>query len=162
MRALDPARHWLAAGITGIARSREWDAVTTAEAPGRVGDEVVLVVLADGRVLQEEGPAADLEPLLLALRGAIEPPYRTLAVRQPELWAVGAVAIEVVELGEDPGGDEIELVRSVEGTRARIDGLPTATPPPELERLGEARAPEHVVRARRLQGRLFEVEVEAL
>ncbi len=29
---LDPGRHWLAAGITGIPRQREWDAVATVHA----------------------------------------------------------------------------------------------------------------------------------
>mgnify|MGYP006173798901 CR=1 FL=1 len=32
IESLDPAREWLAAGITGLARGREWDAVATAEA----------------------------------------------------------------------------------------------------------------------------------
>ncbi|MCS7008123.1 MAG: hypothetical protein RMM28_00505 [Thermoleophilia bacterium] len=160
--ALDPARHWLAAGITGIARSREWDAVVAVEAPGQLGDEVAFVALADGRVLREEGSSIDVEPLVSALRGAIGPPYRAFGVRKPELWTVGAVAIVVVELGEDPGGDEIEVVRRADGMSVRVDGRPTAPPLPELERLGEARAPEYVVRARRLEGALYEVEVEPL
>ena len=28
---VDPGRHWLEAGITGIARQREWDAVVTVD-----------------------------------------------------------------------------------------------------------------------------------
>ena len=32
MHPIDPGSHWLEAGITGLARQREWDAVATADA----------------------------------------------------------------------------------------------------------------------------------
>lgn len=162
MPSLDPARQWLAAGITGLARGREWDAVTTVVAPGAPGEEVAFVALAEGRLLPETGGSAALRALADALSGAIDPPYRAVAVRQPELWAVGAVAIAAVELPEDPGGDSVEIVRTDEGLATRIDDAPTSRPLPELERLGEARASTYVVRASRLDGRLFEIEVEPL
>lgn len=161
MSSLDPARHWLAAGITGLARGREWDAVATVQAPGAPGDEVEFVALADGRLLATSG-SGDLGVLAGALAGALDPPYRAIALRQPELWAVGAREIDVAELEQDPGGDSVELVRTVEGTTARVDEVPTTRPLPELERLGEARGDAYVVRAGRLDGRLFEIEVEAL
>jgi hypothetical protein len=160
--SLDPARQWLAAGITGLARGREWDAVATVEGAGTPGDEVVFVALADGRLLAGESAGADLEAMAGALAGAIDPPYRAVALRQDELWAVGAVAIDVLELREDPGGDFVELVRTDEGLSTRVDDAPSARPFVELERLGESRASTYVVRASRLDGRLFEIEVEAL
>lgn len=161
MSSLDPARHWLAAGITGIARGREWDAIGAVEAPGTPGEEVEFVALADGRLLATSG-SGDLETFAGALAGAIDPPYRAVAVKQPELWAVGARSIDVVELADDPGGDSVELVRTDEGTAARIDDVPTTRLLPELERLGEARGDAYVVRAARIDRRLFEIEVEAL
>jgi hypothetical protein len=161
--ALDPSRQWLAAGITGLARSREWDAVVTAAAPGAEGDEIELVVLADGTVVAERSTVAvDPGPLVTALAEAIVPPYRALGVRRPELWVVGAVSIATVELADDVRGDEIEVVRDAAGVNVRLDARPAAEQVPELERLGEARAASYVVRARRLAGRTFEVEVEAL
>lgn len=160
MSSLDPARHWLAAGITGLARSREWDATGAVEGPGEVGEEVEFVALPDGRLLAAGG--RDPGPFAGALEGSLDPPYRALARRQPEIWAVGARSIEVAEVSDDPGGDEVEIVRTEEGVSTTIDGLPTARSVPELERLGEARGDAYVVRAGRLDGALFQVEVEAL
>jgi hypothetical protein len=166
--SLDPARQWLAAGITGLARGREWDAVATVEAPGTPGDEVAFVALPDGRLLPETDrrdqarDASPLQPLADALAGAIDPPFRALAVRKPDLWAVGAVSIDVRELGEDPGADTVEIVRTEDGVSTRLDDVPVSRPLPELEQLGESRAATYVVRAARLDGRLFEVEVEPL
>ena len=154
MNPLDPARNWLAAGITGLARGREWDAIATVEALGAPGDEVEFVALADGRLLATSG-SGDLETLAGALAGAIDPPYRAVAVKQPELWTVGARSIDVVELADDPGGDSVELVRTDEGTAARIDDVPTTRLLPELERMGEARGAAYVVRAGLLDRRLF-------
>ena len=51
MSPLDPGSHRLEAGITGLARQREWDAVATADAPGLPGDEAEFVALSDGRLL---------------------------------------------------------------------------------------------------------------
>ena len=67
MTPVDPGPHWLEAGITGLSRQREWDAVATADAPGEPGDEAELVVLADGRVLVEHGPSG-LDPTPLVRR----------------------------------------------------------------------------------------------
>jgi len=161
--ALDPSRQWLAAGITGLARSREWDSVVTVEAPGAEGDEIELVVLRDGRVLVERAASAtDHAPLVAALSETIAPPYRALAARRPELWVIGAVSIATVELAADVPGDELEVVRDHEGTRVRVDARPAPERISELDRLGEARASSYVVRAHRLAGSVFEVEVEAL
>jgi hypothetical protein len=161
--ALDPSRHWLAAGITGLSRGREWDAVRTAEGPGTPGDEVQFVGLQDGRLLLESGaPEFDATPLADALEGALERPYRALAHRRPEMWVVGALEIEVVELDATLRGDTLELVRDDTGVRVRVDEMPASDHVPQLETLGEARSESYVVRANRLAGSLFEVEVESL
>lgn len=161
--ALDPSRQWLAAGITGLARSRQWDSVVTVEAPGAEGDETEFVVLPDGSVVVERATAAvEQAPFVAALSETIVPPYRALAVRRPELWVVGAVSIATAELASDLRGDEIEVVRDEDGVRVRLDARPSAEQIPELERLGEARAASYVVRAHRLADSIFEVEVEAL
>jgi hypothetical protein len=156
---LDPAREWLAAGITGLARGREWDAVVLAEAPGTVGEELEFVALSDGRLLAETG---DATPFADALAGALEPPYRAVAVRRVDVWAVGARRIDVVELQQGTTGDQFELVRSADGVSTRVDGIPSDTHLPELEALGRARSATFVVRAHRLVDALVEVEVEPL
>lgn len=159
---LDPGRHWLAAGITGIPRQREWDAVKVVEAPGQPGDEAQFVVLQD-RVLEEIGPDGfDPAPLAAALEGSIEPPFRAVAWRRPELWAVGACSIRVVEFADDPEGDMLEIVRHADALSIRVDGMPSGAPLPELEELGAARFETFVVRAQRLVDALFEVEIEPL
>ena len=158
---LDPAREWLAAGITGIARGREWDAVVLAEAPGSPGEEVEFVALEDGRLLVEGGEM-DATPFAAALASAIEPPYRAVAVRRPERWVVGARSIRVHEASGELQGDEFEIVRTAEGTSTRVDGMPSDAHLPELEQLGAVRAKTFVVRGHRLVGRLLEVEVEPL
>ena len=160
---LDPGRHWLEAGITGIARQREWDAVKLVEAPGTAGEEVEFVALLDDRILVESGPDGfDPAPMAAALHGSIEPPYRAVARRRPEVWAIGARSIRTLELPDAPTGDALEVVQNTEGLLARVDGMPTAARLPELEELGRTRFPSFVVRARRLTDSLFEVEVEPL
>jgi hypothetical protein len=110
-----------------------------------------------------ERTTSQTEPALLtaALAGVLEPPYRALCIRRPELWVIGAVALDVVELA-DVRGDDVEVVRDDEGVRVRVDGLPSLERVPELERFGERRGRDYVVRAQRLAEALFEVEVEAL
>ncbi|MGI8479814.1 MAG: hypothetical protein ACR2M2_08170 [Gaiellaceae bacterium] len=160
---LDPGRHWLAAGITGIPRHREWDAVKLVEAPGSTGDEVRFVALPDGRILLEAGPDGfGPMPLAAALEGSIEPPYRAVARRRPELWAVGACAIKILELPRAPKGDVLEIVQNADGLLIRVDGMPSGVHLPELEELGAARFASFVARAQRLTDVLFEVEVEPL
>lgn len=162
MFPIDPGKHWLEAGITGLARQREWDAVATADATGSPGDEAEFVVLTDGRVLVDAGPDGfDPEPLAAALEGAIGRPYRAVGVRREDLWVVGASTIETAELPFGRG-DDFELVRGADELSLRIDGVPTTESVPELERLGEERSATYVVRAKRLDDGLFEIEVEPL
>lgn len=159
---VDPGRHWLEAGITGLARQREWDAVVTVEAPGEPGDEAELVVLADGRALVESGPAGhDPGPLVAALAPSMAPPYRAVARRRKDLWAVGAVAIEVVELLPDVRGNDLELTWDGAEQRLAVDGLPAdPSSATALERLARHREKgQYVARAHRLEGDLWEVLV---
>ena len=82
--AIDP-RHplWQVAGIHGIPRVREWDAVTSAVAPELPGNETDFVTLEDGTIFTDDDlPDEALTPLADALESLIEAPYHALAVRQ--------------------------------------------------------------------------------
>lgn len=160
MHPVDPGSHWLEAGITGLARQREWDAVATADAPGSTGDEAEFVALADGRLLVKAGPEGfDPTPLAAALEGAMEGPYRALAIRRAELWAVGASAIEVVRLDPDPRGDDLELTWDGSTLALVADGLPAdPSNAAALERLAAAREEGlYAAHAGRLDGDLWEI-----
>ena len=151
------------AGIHGVPRARRWDAVATADAPGLRGDRVHLVSLADGTlIVEEDEPDGALTPLADAVDRTLAPPYRAEAVRRDgDKWAVGASRIELVEV---PGltGDEVELAATREGRVLKVDGQTTLGRAPTLERVGEAQGTEYVVRARRVDGDLWEVEASAL
>jgi hypothetical protein len=150
-------------GVHGLARRREWDAVATVAAPDIRGDEVAFDVLPDRTVLvdEEEGDA-DLGPLADAVERDVQPPYRARAVRQgPELWAVAARTIEVVEL-PDRGGDAIELTKRGDERALVVDGAREFGSVPELEQLASGRHRDYVVRAERLDGNWWEVEVDPL
>jgi hypothetical protein len=157
---LDPAREWLAAGITGLQRQREWDAVATVEGPGAPGDELEFVALGDGSFVLESG-AGDPAPFASALAESIELPYRALAVRRPDVWAVGAVAIEVERLDPDPRGDELELTWNGSQLGLTIDQLPVdPSQASALERIAGARIDgAYAAHAHRLRGDLWELSV---
>jgi hypothetical protein len=151
-----PRAAWDAAGIHGLHRPRQWDAVVTVEEPELQGERAAFVALEDGTLVVEEGPN-ELAPLAAALETKLAPPYRAEAVRREGgLWAVAGRAIHVVEL---PGieGEELEVVMhgadhlvSLDGERAFVGSLPA------LERS------EHVARARRIDGALWEVQWDPL
>src|SRR5262245_33762528 len=161
---LDPGREWLAAGITGLQRQREWDAVATAEAEGIGGDEVAFVALPDGTFVLESEAAVDPTPFADALGDDIGRPYRALAVRRPELWAVGAVSIEVGSLEPDPRGNELELTWDGSEIELTIDNLPADPARAEaLERIARARVEgAYAAHAHRLRGDVWELSVLAL
>jgi hypothetical protein len=158
---VDPGREWLAAGITGLQRQREWDAVVTAEGDGAPGDEVAFVALADGTVVVESEAASDTGRFAAALAETIAPPYRALAVKRPEVWAVGAVAIEVERLDPDPRGDELELTWNGSELELTIDDLPAEpSQAAALQRLAAARMNgAYAAHAHRLRGDLWELSV---
>jgi len=151
------------AGIHGVPRRRQWDAVTTVEAPGLTGDAVHFAALGDGTlIVDEDEPAEALGPLADAVERSLSPPYRAEAVRRtPSDWAVAARRIELVEV---PGlrGDDAELVVTRDDRVLRVDGQVALGRTPALERAGEGRGSEYVVRARRIEGDLWEVETAVL
>jgi hypothetical protein len=158
---VDPGREWLAAGITGLQRQREWDTVVTVEGGGAAGDEVEFVVLADGTYVVESDGVTDVAPFAAALADSVEAPYRALAVRRPEVWAVGAVAIEVEQLEPDPRGNELELTWNGSELELTIDELPVdPAQAAALERLAASRVNgAYAAHAHRLRGDLWELSV---
>ena len=149
-------------GIHGIHRQRQWDAVVTAKAEVG-GDELLFVGLPDGSLLLEEGGAGDLTPLAAAVEAQLSLPYRATAVRRDgDVWAVAARRIEVVELEDDPGGDQLELAWDGSERTYRVDGEPSFGGVRALERLAEQRFETWAVRASRLDGGLWEVTVAPL
>jgi hypothetical protein len=146
---------WDNAGIHGIQRAREWDTVATVDVPGLGGDKALFVVLSPDEIVVEEGPD-DLEPLAEAIDRDLTPPYRAEAVRREgTVWAVAARRIDVVELA-DVTGTEIELTSHNGERTLLIDGERAFGSVPTLER------PEHSVRARRIVGETWEIEIHPL
>jgi hypothetical protein len=146
------------AGIHGIPRERQYDAVATTEAPDAAGDSARFVGLEDSSLLVEEGDG-DLTALADAIEHEIARPYRATAVRRGEMtWAIAAHRLRVIELPE-PGGDEIELVLNGEEKTLVVDGNRSFGTMPELEQLADGNA---VIRAARLDGTLWEVRVDPL
>jgi hypothetical protein len=124
---------------------------------------VHFVALQDGTlVVDEDEPDASLAPLADAVEATIPPPYRAEAVRRgQETWAVAASRIAIAELPE-LRGDEAELTSTREGKILKVDGRTTLGSARGLERLGEAVGGEYVVRAKRLDGDLWEVDATPL
>ena len=153
---------WMEAGIHGVHRPREWDAVVTVEVEGIDAGEVHFVALPDDTLLVDED--VDAEPLATALDDVADPPYRAEAVRRSETqWAVGIRRIEVVDLGDDaPDGEELTLTATDGERELRVDGVPTFGSIPPLEELGSARSPSYVVQGRRLDRALWEVRIAPL
>jgi hypothetical protein len=150
-------------GIHGLARSRRWDVVVTADAPGLEGNGVHFVALPDGTlVVDEDEPDDSLAPLADAIEAAVRPPYRAEAVRQgASRWSVAAVRITVIE-ASGLEGDEAELVTTAESSTLTIDGRAVYGSVPAFERAGEAHGSTYVVRAQRIDGDLWQVEAMPL
>jgi hypothetical protein len=144
-------------GIHGVPRAREWDAVVSVEAEGVEGETARFVALPGGILLVEEGE--DVEPLASALDQVATVPYRAEATRQGgSQWAVGLRELDVVDLPDDPGGDEITLTVNDGERELLVDGAHGFGSLPALERFGETRGRSYVVRAKRLDGTAWEVE----
>jgi len=150
-------------GIHGIPRRREWDSVATVEAPELKGNAVAFDVLPDRSVLvdEEEGDE-ELAPLADAIERELEPPYRAQAVRQSaDLWAVAARSIEVVRLPRREG-DAIELSKRGDDRTLTVDGTREFGTVQELEAIASQRHDDYVVRAERLDGDWWEVQIDPL
>lgn len=126
------------------------------------GDAASFVVLGDGTVVLEEGdPRLDPAPLAAVLH--LDPPFRADAVRRGDrVWALGARRIETLELADDPGGREIELVWDGFERSVVIDGSPTLAGVPALDRLAAARYRAYVASAVRVSGATWEVSIVPL
>jgi hypothetical protein len=157
---LSPVTH---PAMHGVPRPRRWEAVVTAEAPAVRGDTVHFVALDDRTlVVDEDEPDDALEPLADAVEQALPPPYRAEAVRRDGGgWTVGASRIRLVEQ-RGLHGDEVELT-SVGGVHdLTVDGKHTLATAPAFTRAGEAEGRDYVVRARRVDGDLWDVEATPL
>ena len=161
---IDTTPRWGTAGIHGVPRQRQWDAVASAEAPGLPGRTLGFVAIADGSLIVDaDVPERALEPLAEALEVQLEPPYRAEAVRRHgELWAVAARKTEVVELRHPIAGDVVDITVSAGERTTLIDGEPSWWHIPELERLGEERSDSYTIHAERLDDSTWEVRVFAL
>jgi hypothetical protein len=159
---LDPGPHWGVTGIHGVPRPRRWDAVASADAPGLAGDELHFVTLPNGDlVVDEDEPPDTVAPLADAIEQTIEPPYRAEAVRrQDDVWAVAARRVEVASFEAD--GELLELVATDAGRTLTVDGDRAFGSVQELERVGRSQGESYVVRARRLEDDLWEIEADPL
>lgn len=128
------------------------------------GEEAVFVLLDDGRLLPLHGAREAMDPAARALEGELDTPYRALAVRREgDMWAVGAVAIEVAEFPADTEGEELMLTVTQEGERAlEVDGRPTVEGIEAVERAAGDRYDAYVLRATRLDERLWEIGIDPL
>jgi hypothetical protein len=156
----DTRPRWGNAGIHGIHRFREWDALVRVEDVELDADEVRFVALADGTLVVEGDEEGDLSRLAEAVEQELKPPYRAQAVRADAGgWTVAAEAIELVELSRELEGEELELTISRGERMLLVDGAPAFGDTRELERLGEERGDDFVVRASRVDGDLWDVRV---
>jgi hypothetical protein len=123
----------------------------------------VFVLVEDGFVVPERGPAAAAACGTRALDGLVAPPFRAVMHRRTgDTWAVGAVAIKVALLPADVEGDELVLTVTEEGERMlEVDGRPRAAAIDALERLASGHR-AFVLRGRRLEGPAWEVTVDPL
>jgi hypothetical protein len=162
----DPGPHWGEVGIHGLARPRAWDAVATAEAPRLGVGELDFAVLPDGTLVVDDDldlEPGSLDPLAAALESHLDPPYRAQAVwRGGSRWGVAGRRIEVVELPESIRGEEIVLSVAGDERSLTVDGRPQLGSLPQLERLGASRSEAFVIRAERLSGPFWEVQVNLL
>jgi hypothetical protein len=143
---------WDKVGIHGVSRPAAWDEVTTVES-GLDAGFARFVVLEDAVVI-EDGPD-DVDALVDAV--ALAPPFRVEARRIDNgLWAIGARRVQVATL-PDQEGDELELASRDGLKELTVDGSRVFGSVRELERDGD-----YVVRARRLEGDLFEVDAAPL
>jgi hypothetical protein len=153
---------WGATGVHGVPRPRRWDAVASALAPGLAGDEIHFVALPSGDlIVDEDEPEDTLAPLAEAIEQTVQPPYRAEAVRQREdVWAVAARRARVTPIEAD--GDELELVVSDAGRALTVDGERVFGSIAELEEIGRSEGEHYIVRAHRLDNRLWEIEADPL
>jgi hypothetical protein len=162
---LDP-RHpfWQVAGIHGVHRVREWDAIVAAEAPELPGDELDFVVLEEGTlVVEEDLPEDALSPLADKLDERLEAPYHAYAHRREgEVWVAAALVVDVVEVPEEIDGDSVEIVARDGEHMTVVGGELTEQRIGALEALAEEDFEAYFLEATRIDASLWEVSVNAL
>jgi hypothetical protein len=147
-------------GVEALRPLRDWDVVTSAEAPGLMPDEVDLTVLGDGSIVIDGEGSGDASPLADAVERHLRPPYRAHAVFQGGRWTVLARGIELVRLDEP--GEEIELAVNGDERSLVVDGVEESRRIPALETLGADMSEGFFVRAVKIEDDLWEVEVMPL
>ena len=153
---------WHQAGIHGVPRPREYDVVVSVDVEGVAGDELSFVALEDGSLLLESDHDVQLDAFADVLDGMLAPPYRASAVRKGEsTWAVAANSIQTVTIEDEVEGDTVELAYQRGESTLLVDGAPAFGSPASFEDLAEG-LDAYVVRAGRLDGDLWEVEVTPL
>lgn len=115
------------------------------------------------RTILEQGEPEAIPCLEGALEDLIDPPYRAVGFRREgDVWAVGAVRIEVADLPADQEGEEIVLTLTNGEAELLVDGRPSVTGVDVLTRLAAGRHESYVLRANRLEGTIWEVTVDPL
>lgn len=174
----DPlALRWVEAGVSGIARRRDWDAVEIVDVPELEGvplEELRFARLADGTIVSDEAPvpAAVLERLADRAGGVVPPPFEALAARRTRLqWSVAVREVRLAEISLPPvQAAELVLALGPAGEpEFLVDGAPPAAMTPELEtaqaileRAGRARYQAFVARARRVASERWVLSVDPL
>ena len=150
---------WRIAGIHGIPRAREWDAVLTAVAPELPGDETDFVALPDGTLYTEHDlPDGALAPIADAFEGLLDAPYHAVALRQEEdVWSAAALRVDVVEVPEEVDGDQVDIVVNDGERRVLVDETASGADIPSLEDFAAQQFGSFVLRASRLDETLWEV-----
>jgi hypothetical protein len=125
------------------------------------GDELRFVSLPDGRLIVEDGYAADVDALAAALARSLSAPFRAVAIRHDDVWAVGGSSIDVVRLDPDPDGDDLQLTWDGETLALAADGIPVdVARAAALERVAsERQSGPYAATAQRLEGDLFELSI---
>jgi hypothetical protein len=169
---------WVEAGVSGIPRAREWDAVAVIEIPELEGlplAELSLRVLGDGAVVAEEEdiPRAAVERLGAAAAAAVDPPCEAQASRRGgREWSLAVRGLRLIPIML-PGGieaEELAVALAPEGSRTLlVDGEEVETPPPgfaEAFSLIEEHGREHhvafVARAERVAPGRWELTLDPL
>jgi hypothetical protein len=156
----DTRPRWGEAGIHGIHRFREWDALVRVTGVELDVDEVRFVALDDGTLVVDGDEDLDLAPLAEAIEQELQLPYRAHAVRgDNDAWTAAAEAIELVELPRELEGEQLELTVRQGERMLIVDGAPAFGDTSELDQLGAERGDDYVVQASRVDGDLWDVRV---
>lgn len=178
---LDPrALRWVEAGVSGLARSRDWDLVEILAVPELEHDaleELTFGALADGTIVAVTPAGTDpilVERLARRLGDALDGPFEAVAVRRTRLeWSIAArmlrieevvlppLAAEELVVAVGPGGEPAVLADGEEPDAAS-SGQELDAAVARLRAIGAERYDSFVVRARRLGPDRWAVSVDPL